>query len=75
MLTNRNIRGSGYAKITEEAWLVTKGCIKNVLNGKAFSKVIFNLKAGALKSLLMEVFCEKENDEIHQTCLLTFIYS
>ena len=41
MLTNHKMGGSGYAEIKEEAGLVTKGCIKNVLSGKA----LYNLKA------------------------------
>ena len=61
MLTNHKMRGSGYAEIIEEAWLDTKGCIKNVLNGKAFAKALLSLKAvnKALEHLLLEVSYEE----------------
>ena len=73
MVTNHKMQGSGYIEITEEPWLVTKGCIKNKLNVKGFAKTLFSLKAvnEALEHLLLEVFCEEENVEIHPTCLLT----
>ena len=45
MLTNKKARGSGYAEILLEAGLAEKGCLKNILSGKAFAKAIFNLKA------------------------------
>ena len=41
IVTNHNMRGSGYAEITDEAQLDTKGCINNVLNVKAFAKALF----------------------------------
>ena len=44
-MLNHKMRESGYADIIEEAQLLTKGCIKNVLNGKAFVKTLFSLKA------------------------------
>ena len=73
MLTNHKMRGSGYAEIIEETRFVTKSCLKNVLNGKAFAKTLFSLKAvnEALERLLLEVFCKEEDVEIHTTCLLT----
>ena len=48
-----------------------------MLNGKAFAKAFFNLKAvnEALERLLLEVFCKEENFEIHLTCFLTHINS
>ena len=39
MLTNHKMWRSGYADIIEEARIVTKGCIKNLLDGKTFAKV------------------------------------
>ena len=74
-VTNHKMRESGYAEINEEARVVTKGCIKNVLNGKAFAKAYSSLKAvnEALEHLLLEVFCKEENVEIHPTRLLTLI--
>ena len=38
MLTNHKMWRSGYADIIEEARIVTKGCIKNLLDGKTFAK-------------------------------------
>ena len=56
------MRGSRYGEIIEEAGLVTKVCIKNVLNRKAFAKALFRLKAvnEALERLLLEVLCEEK---------------
>ena len=45
MLTKKKAAGSGYAEILLEAGLVTSGCLKSVLSGKAYSKALFNLKA------------------------------
>ena len=77
LLTNHKIRGYGYAEIIEGIRLVTKSYTKNVLNGNAFAKALFSLKAvnEVLEPLLLEVFCEEENVEIHLTCLLTLIDS
>ena len=60
MLTGHKMRGSVQSEILQEAGLVTKGCIKNVLSGKAFAKALFNLKATneALERMLLEVYCE-----------------
>ena len=65
-LTNHKMQGSGYVEI-----IVTKSCIKNVLNGKAFTKALVSLKAvnGALERLLLEVFREEENSKIYPTCI------
>ena len=55
MLTDHKARGSGYAEILLEAGLAEKGCLKHILSGKAFAKVIFCLTATveALDRLLM----------------------
>ena len=45
MLTGHKCRGSGYAEILQESDLVTKGCLKNVLSGKAFEKVCLTSKS------------------------------
>ena len=57
MLTNHEMWGSWYAESIEEESLVTKGCIKDVLNGKPFANALFSLKAvnNALEGLLFEV--------------------
>ena len=45
MFTDHKMWRSGYPEIIEETQLVTKRCIKNVLNGKAFKKTLLSLKA------------------------------
>ena len=57
MVTNHEMWGSWYAEIIEEERLVTKGCVKDVLNEKPFANALFSLKAvnKALERLLLEV--------------------
>ena len=75
MLTKKKARGSGYAKILIEAKLVTSGTLVSFLSGKAYSKVLFNLKAvvEALERLLFEVFAEENDIEIPPEALLNLI--
>ena len=75
MLANHKAWGSGYAEILLEAGLAEKGCLKNILSGKAFAKAMFNLKATveALDRLLRDVFVEQTNTEIHPQALLDVI--
>ena len=75
MLTKKKAAGSGYKEILLEAGLVTSGCLKSVISGKAFSKALFNLKATieALERLLFEVFTEETNIEIRPDALLNVI--
>ena len=63
MLTNEKERDSGHAEILLEADLAEKGCLKNILQGKAFVKAIFNVKTTveALDQLLIDVFVEQTN--------------
>ena len=72
------MRGSRYAEIIEEAQLVTKVCIKNALNRKAFAKALFRLKAvnEALEHLLLELLCEKKKffKHILHVCSLLLIH-
>ena len=77
MLTNHKTRTSGYAEILLEAGLAEKGYLRNCLSGKAFVKAIFNLKATveALDRLLIDVFFEQKNTEIHPQALLYFTQS
>ena len=58
MITGHKCRGSGYSEILLEAQLVTSGCLKSVLSGKAYSKALFCLKivCEALERLLMEQY-------------------
>ena len=74
-LTKKKAAGSGYKEILLEAGLVTSGCLKSVISGKAFSKALFNLKATveALERLLFEVFTEETNIEIRPDALLNVI--
>ena len=75
MLTNHKARGSGYAEILLEAQLVTSGCLKHVLSGKAFAKALFclNSTVEALERLLLEVYCEQDDMQIQHSALLTMI--
>ena len=41
------MKGSGYMEILLEAGLVTGGCMKNVENGTAYSKTLYDLKAAS----------------------------
>ncbi|KAJ8334115.1 hypothetical protein SKAU_G00397540 [Synaphobranchus kaupii] len=63
MVTGHKFRGSGYAEILLEAGLITSGCMKSVLSGKAYAKVLVCLKpvCEAMEWLLMERFVHEEN--------------
>ena len=63
MITCHKCRGSGYSEILLESQLVTSGCLKSVLSGKAYSKALFCLKTvcEALERLLMEQFIREES--------------
>lgn len=67
MITSNKCRGSGYSDILIEAGLVTSGCLKNVLKGKAYAKALHCLKtvSEAMGRLLIERFLEEENMEIN----------
>ena len=60
------LAGSGYSEILIEADLVTSGCLRGVLNGKAYSKSLFYLclktVCEAMERLLLEGFMEEEKD-------------
>ena len=77
MITNHKCRGSGYAEILLEAQLVTSGCLKSVLSGKAYAKALFCLKVvcEALERLLLEVFTEEINVQISPEALLSLMKS
>jgi hypothetical protein len=66
MITGKKCKGSGYADILLEAGLVTSGCLKNVLKGKAYAKALFCLKtvSEAMERLLIERFIEEEDAQI-----------
>ena len=75
MITDHKCRGSGYAEIILEAQLVTSGCLRNVLSGKAYAKALFCLKTvcEALERLLLEVFLEEKDINISPDSLLEII--
>ena len=76
MLTNHKAKGSGYEEILFESQLVTSGCLKHVLSGKAFAKSIFCLKTTveALERLLIEVFIEEHpNMDLQPESLINVI--
>ena len=64
-----------YAEILLEAGLAEKDCLKNILSRKAFAKAMFNLKVTveALDLLLIVVFVEQRNTEIHPQALVDVI--
>ena len=66
MITGHKCRGSGYAEILLEAQLVTSGCLKSVLSGKAYAKALFCLKTvcEAMERLIMEQFLVEESIQI-----------
>lgn len=74
-ITNHKCRGSGYAEILLKAQLVTSGCLKSVLSGKAYSKALFCLKTvcEALERLLLERFMEEEDVHLTPEALLNLI--
>ena len=75
MLINHKVQGFRYAEILLEAGLAEKGCLKNILSGKAFAKPMFNLKATveALDRLLIDVSVEQTGTDIHLQALLDII--
>lgn len=78
MVTAHKCKGSGYAEIIVEAGLVTSGCLKSVLCGKAYDKAIFCLSTycEAMERLLMERFMEEESIQINsQVALLNLVQS
>ena len=66
MITGHKCRGSGYFEILLEAQLVTSGCLKSVLSGKAYAKALFCLKTvcEAMEQLIMEQFLVEESIQI-----------
>ena len=72
MVTGHKFRGSGYAEILLEADLVTSGCLKSVLSGKAYAKALFCLKTvcEALEWLLMEKFEQEESVQVNNPVAL-----
>lgn len=67
MITGHKCRGSGYSEILLEAQLVTSGCIKSVLSGKAYAKAIFCLRTvcEAMERLIMEQFISEESMQVN----------
>ena len=66
MFTSHKCMGSGYSEILLESGLVTSGCLKSVLKGKAYAKALFCLKtvSEAMERLLIECFSEEENVDV-----------
>ena len=66
MLTSHKCMGSGYSEILLASGLVTSGCLKSVLKGKAYAKALFCLKtvSEAMERLLIECFSEEENVDV-----------
>ena len=72
MMTAHKCHGSGYAEIPLEAQLVTSGCLKSVLSGKAYAKALFCLKTGceAMGRLFLKQFIEEENIHFNDSLLI-----
>jgi len=72
MLTGHKFKGSGYAEILLEADLVTSGCLKSVLSGKAYAKALYCLKTvcEALERLMMEKFEQEESVQVNNPVAL-----
>jgi hypothetical protein len=70
MITNHNYHGSGYGEIVLEAQLVTSGCLKSVLRGKAYSKALFYLKTVcvALEWLLLVSLRKRVSSSLLRLC-------
>jgi len=62
-MLGHKMAGSGYSEILIEADLVTSGCLRGVLNGKAYAKSLFCLKTvcEAMERLLMEQFVTEQD--------------
>lgn len=76
MVTGHKCLGSGYSEILIEADLITGGCLKSVLKGKAYAKALFCLKtvSEAMERLLIERFIEEEKVEVtHPEALLNLV--
>ena len=69
------MKGSGYMEILMEAGLVTGGCMKNVENGTAYSKALFNLKASmeGFERMLIDQFAKEEDILISPQALLDLV--
>ena len=63
---SQKCRDSGYAEILIEAELVTSGCPRSVLTGKACVKALFFLKAVSevMEQLVIGRFVEEQNVEV-----------
>jgi len=72
MLTGNKFKGSGYSEILIEARLVTSGCLKSVLKGKAYAKALFCLKtvSEAMERLLFERFIQEQEEDLNNPVLL-----
>ena len=55
MVTGHICDGSGYSELLLESKLATSGCLKGILNGKAYAKAMFAFKSvcEALQRLLI----------------------
>lgn len=77
MLLGHNMLGSGFQEILIESQLVTTGCLRGVLNGKAYAKSLFCIKTvcEAMERLLIDRFAEEENAELNPKALLELLDS
>ena len=61
--------GSGYSELIIEANLTTSGCLKGVLNGKAYSKSLWCLKivSEAVERLLLAAYIAQRDASAHSS--------
>ena len=66
-MLGHKMAGSGYSEIIIEANLTTSGCLKGVLNGKAYSKSLWCLKvvSEALERLLFAAYISQRDESAH----------
>ena len=68
-MIGHKMAGSGYSEIIMEANLTTSGCLKGVLNGKAYSKSLWCLKvvSEALERLLLAAYIAQRDESAHSS--------
>ena len=65
-MIGHKMSGSGYSEILLESALVTSGCLRGVLTGKAYAKAMYCLKATseAMERLLIQQFIEETHTQM-----------
>ena len=77
-MIGHKMSGSGYSEILLESALVTSGCLRGVLTGKAYAKAMYCLKATseAMERLLLQQFIEETHTDISDiSAIITLLQS